>query len=223
MAGSKSTANPINPRGIRRGPAKPDVYRILRRLDEKGLHELEREELEQRLGWELPTGKRPSGQVIAQVLLLEVDFRDWLVEEPDERERRIIAGRDSGSITDEESDALLREAWKEERHDRCRWAALLLATRRWPSEDEVRLLQSIDAGHDVELPDELGREADKLLKRERKRRRGELPGKWARLPFRPQLGTLPEQSPRQRELTIADWRRNVRRASSKGSQGGFPL
>ena len=44
------------------------------------------------------------------------------------------------------------------------WSGLL-ATKRCPSVDEEELVRKLDAGEDVELPDDLAREADKHLQR----------------------------------------------------------
>src|SRR3954465_3359131 len=109
MDESQPAANPINPRGIPRGPAKPDVYWALSQLDEKGLDELERDALEsgwgRRFGYE-QRGRPPSGEVIAQALLLRAELHERMGEELPDRVRRIRAAHEAGDINEEEHDAL---------------------------------------------------------------------------------------------------------------------
>jgi hypothetical protein len=88
----------------------------------------------------------------------------------------------------------------------CSWSArVLLTTKQQRTPEEECILERLEAGEEVELPDRLSEEAAKLLKRQRRRRRGELKG-WSP-PFDRQVGKLAAQTPRQREVTIADWRR----------------
>lgn len=214
---SKTAANPINPCGIRRGIAKPDVYRLLERWERDGLREIEATALEAELGWRPPIGERPSLQVQAQALLLELRFREWIARELGERWRAIdeLELELEGDVAEE----FFRAEEQEEAKDVCRWAAVVLATSG--SDADPELLRRLEAGEIVDLPAKLERRALTLLRRERRRWREGSSGKWGTPSFHRQLGRLPDQEPHDRERTVADWRRNARRASPRGS-GAFP-
>jgi hypothetical protein len=85
---------------------------------------------------------------------------------------------------------------------------VLLTTKQQRTPEEECILERLEGGEEVELHDRLSEEAAKLLKRQRRRRRGELNG--SSPPFDRQVGKLAAQTPRQREVTIADWRRRIR-------------
>jgi hypothetical protein len=210
MSKGRPAVNAINPRGVPRGVANPDRYRLLERLDNQGLNLLDREALEDRLGYKIPeeNGVRPSGQHVAHLLLLEAEVDGFMGEAPEDAIERVKAKLAAGDISEGEHDDVLRWIWRQEESDRRAWALVLLTTKQQRTPEEECLLERLEAGEEVELPDRLSEEAAKLLKRQRRRRRGELKG--SSPPFARQVGKLAAQTPRQREVTIADWRRRSR-------------
>jgi hypothetical protein len=217
MSKARAAANPINPRRVPRGIAKPDVYRLLE-LYEQGFSVLEREELEERLGYNIPAdeGRRPGAQLIAHRLIFDAGFYDFMGEEPEDAIERVHADLAAGRIDGDQQLALMKVISDQDERDKRPYALLHLTTKQRRTPKEERLLERLQAGEAVELPLDLDEEATRLLSRERKRWRGELRGRGDRPPFRRQLGTLAEKSARGRELTIADWRRNVRKAARRG-------
>jgi hypothetical protein len=244
---TRRAANPINPRGIPRGPAKTAVYRDLARLAE-----------DQTTAWERATLRYENGESdkpYVDLLAEEVGRPEPLRLRHRERATLLITRLSGlGYATRRKGDAVLRELnseaiadAKELAGERERERDELLLAQWWSADaeeraalDDLRFIWGVamrefgsanpqpfftpyDQAKGIAtqrfkqahgrpprvIPHRLDVQVDRVL-----RKRRDLAARQER-EYRKQLANLPILDARHRDLTIADWIRNIRRLARR--------